>query len=91
MRRFGEYDPDEGGRYDGDDDPRRHRGCCETAEEIGARMDVLRLEREAMNARLYRTPQPGERGCPTCRGRGDLIDRDGMTRCYACGGSGTLT
>ena len=84
-----DYDPDERGRYDGDDGW-VERGCCETAEEIGARM---KRGWDAYCAQFCKDApaDPTARVCHICRGTGMLPAELGATQdCYHCDGHGRL-
>ena len=78
MRRLDDYDPDEGGRYDGDDAGHgsrfnRPEWLAIVLEQEAAKLAVFEEAIARTNA-LYHTPQPGEIACGTCGGAGTLKD-----------------
>lgn len=97
MMRDG-YDPDEGGRYDGDDAAshssrfNRPEWHAIVLEQEAARKAVNDEAWQRLNAR-YHTPQPGEIACGTCRGVGVLKDTfaygsPSYVTCWRCDGRG---
>lgn len=94
MRRFADYDPDENSRFDGDDDDRWQRGCCQSAAEIGEIMERAAAERRAMYGDAPK-PFDGARKCQRCHGQGYLVDAHAygantLTECWSCAGQGIL-
>ena len=90
-----DYDPNERGRYDGDDDPVWgavwSRGCCETSEQIGERLGNF-WERYNSQFQADLPPDATAITCPICNGARMLPAENGTTcDCYHCGGHGRLT
>ena len=97
MRRIDDYDPDEGGRYDGDDAGHgsrfnRPEWLAIVMEQEAAKRAVFEEAIARTNA-LYHTPQPGEIACRTCGGAGTLKDTyaygpSSHVTCWRCDGRG---
>ena len=91
------YDPDEGGRYDGDDAGHgsrfnRPEWLAIVMEQEAAKRAVFEEAIARTNA-LYHTPQPGEIACATCGGAGTLKDTfaygtPSFVTCWRCDGRG---
>lgn len=93
MMRDG-YDPDEGGRYHGDDAHshssrfNRPEWWAIVLEQEAARSAVNDEEWRRLNA-WYRAPQPGETFCPKCSG-GVMKDPGALVPCIRCDGRSAL-
>ena len=101
MRRWDAFDPDEGGRYDGDDQEshsdrfNRPEWLAIVAEQEAAKSATWDEYNRRLNA-FYRPKQPGQRDCTTCSGAGVLRDTysygpESLVICWRCNGARYLT